>query len=65
MGKDKSMAAATDIALRQQVMYSVFVRNYSKACEEAMTRLQGHYNSLYGDDARNVVGIFGQKKLLY
>ena len=25
------MAAATDIALRQQVMYSVFVRNYSKA----------------------------------
>ncbi len=43
----------------------VMVRNYSKACEEAMTRLQGHYNSLYGDDARNVVGIFGQKKLLY
>lgn len=43
----------------------VLVRNYSKANEEAMRRLQDHYNSLYGDEARGVVRIFGQKSAVY
>ncbi len=43
----------------------VLVRNYEKANEEAMRRLQAHYNSLYGDDARNVVRIFGEKGTLF
>ncbi len=43
----------------------VLVRNHSEANEDAMRRLQDHYNSLYGKDARGVVKIFGQKDTLF